>query len=105
MSYERTRIWLQGAALAIAAIAVMGTASHWAIEKLVAAELAPLQERVLKLEGAAERAAKAAEENSAGIAANSEGIAENGKGIAENGKGIAANSEALQWIKAKLQGQ
>lgn len=61
MSYERTKLWLQGAGLGIAAIALMGAASHWAIEKLVASELAPLAERVKTLEDTSKRTADSLE--------------------------------------------
>ena len=89
MSLERVRIALQAAGVALVAIGLLGGASYWAIEKLVAAELAPIVGRVASLEEAGERAAKAAEETAQGIAVLKEGIAK--------------QNEALDWIKKALQ--
>ena len=88
MASDRLKIGLQAAGVALVAIGLLGGAGFWAIEKLVAAELAPLSGRVESLEKASERAASAAEETAAGITALKEETAK--------------QTEALDWIKDAL---
>ena len=96
MNLERLRIALQAAGVALVAVGLLGSASYWAIEKLVAAELAPIVGRVDSLEEASARAAKAAEETA-------QGIARLERQIAALKEESAKRTEALEWIVKSLQ--
>ena len=86
---EGWKIGLHAAGIVILALGVVGGASLWAVETPAAAELRLLQQRVVSLEEANRRAAKAAEETQAGIA----------RLEMQN----AQYPEALDWIKKVLQ--